>query len=829
MEHIRLLTDEQLKSELERSEYCEEKPCRDACPAHCSPADFIMAARIGEPGDYQRAAAEIMMANPFGGVCGLVCPDRFCMAACSHKDLDGPIDIPAVQATLVQKAKDLGRMPQVPPVEPSGHRVAVVGAGPAGLATASMLARKGHSVVVFDQQERPGGMCNLIPQHRLPRQVLDSDIQWQLNLGDITFQGGQRVDDPATLLEDGFEAVVVATGLDRPIGLGIRGEKRAVAGLAYLADPDAFPIKGHVVVVGGGATAVDCAVTARRRGATRVEMICLERWDEMPLTPLERQEIAEHHIDVNGRTRLTRIKKDAVGSIDWIKVQKVALAPNAPFSLAAIKPIRGSKAKRRDIDHVIIAIGARPGLQRADHERVFYAGDLATGPATVVECSASGKNVALQVDALLNSQPLPVIERPRKSETPVPGYSHTPVSLQTDFFGRSIRSPFLLSAAPPSDGLEQMRLAYEAGWAGGVMKTAFDNVPIHIPGEYMHVFDKYTWGNSDNVSGHSLDRVCQEIRQLVEEYPDRLTMASTGGPVTGDDDADKAIWQSNTRKLEAAGVMGIEYSLSCPQGGDGTEGDIVSQSPGLTAKIIDWVLQTGEPDVPKLFKLTAAVTSIEAIMAAIAEVLQRHPGKKAGVTLANTFPTVNFREGRKAHWEEAIVVGMSGRGVAPISNFTLSRVGAMGVYISGNGGPMDYLAAAHFLALGASSVQFCTIAMKQGYGIIRELESGLSHLLSERGISSVAELIGRTQPEPITDFMALSPVKKISQVDESLCLHCGNCTRCPYLAISLDENKLPVTDPSLCIGCSICVQKCFAGALYMRERTQEEADLLQED
>ena len=94
--------------------------------------------------------------------------------------------------------------------------------------------------------------------------------------------------------------------------------------------------------------------------------------------------------------------------------------------------------------------------------------------------------------------------------------------------------------------------------------------------------------------------------------------------------------------------MVIEYSLSCPQGGDGTEGAIVSQNAGLTAKIIDWIMETGDPQVPKLFKLTAAVTSIEVILRAIKQVLAKYPEKKAGVTLANTFPTLFFRPGQEA-------------------------------------------------------------------------------------------------------------------------------------------------------------------------------------
>jgi len=99
--------------------------------------------------------------------------------------------------------------------------------------------------------------------------------------------------------------------------------------------------------------------------------------------------------------------------------------------------------------------------------------------------------------------------------------------------------------------------------------------------------------------------------------------------------------------------MGIEYSLSCPQGGDGTEGDIVSQNAALTARIIEWILQVGDPDIPKLFKLTAAVTSIVPILRAIRKVLDAHPKSKAGITLANSFPTLGFRRLRVAAGKRA--------------------------------------------------------------------------------------------------------------------------------------------------------------------------------
>ncbi|MFA5141000.1 MAG: FAD-dependent oxidoreductase [Elusimicrobiota bacterium] len=816
------LTDARLREEIARCEYCAEKPCREACPADCSPADFIMAARLGRKSDFKRAAALIMGSNPLGGVCGAVCPDRHCMKACVHRTFDRAVDIPAVQATIVQRAKELGVMPEFRKAAAKGKKVAVVGAGPAGWAAAGTLAQMGYSVTLLEEKEA-GGMASLIPDSRLDKKVLETDLDFVRSLGDIRLKK-ERVASPAGLLKNGFDAVLVATGLSVPIRLGIKGEEKALAWTDYLRDPDRHTMKGkRVAIIGGGAVAVDCAETAVHQGAGHVEMFCLEKLSEMPLTAKERQVLFDIGVNVTCRVSATAL---AAGGLVFVKVE---LPKGKKFHPSLMRPVKGTEHERKDLGAVILAIGARPTFRPEAAKGVFYAGDLENGPTTVVEAAAAGKNAAMEIDSWLCGAKHPKPERKVKSRFILPGRCLKPVPLETDFFGRRILSPLLLSAAPPSDGYEQMRKAYEAGWAGGIMKTAFDNVPIHIPAEYMFAFTQDTYANCDNVSGHPLDRVCKEVERLRKEFPDRLTMASTGGPVSGNDGSDMKCWQSNTKKLESAGAMGIEYSLSCPQGGDGTKGDIVSQDAELTAKIIDWVMRVGDPAVPKLFKLTGAVTSIYPILAAIKEVLGRYPGKKAGVTLANTFPTLAFRPASKAAWDEGVVVGMSGEGVLPISYLSLANASRIHIAVSGNGGPMDYKGTADFLALGAKTVQFCTIAMKYGYGIVSELESGLSHLMEERGIRSMDRLIGRALPKPITGFMELSAVKKISAVRAELCQHCGNCTRCPYLAITLDKDKVPVTDPERCIGCSICTQKCFSGALYMRERTKKELAVLRED
>ena len=300
----KFLTDGQLRAELEKCEYCAEKPCKEACPADCSPADFIMALRVGAPSDYRRSAALIMGSNPLGGVCGAVCPDRHCMKACVHRTFDSAVNIPAVQATIIDKAKSLGVMPEFKTPESNGKKVAVLGAGPAGLGAAALLAQMGYQVEVYDRMEQPGGMCNLIPESRLPREVLTSDIEFLLTLGKISIKNAKWSD----AARKRYNAFLIATGLDEPFVPVIKNSETAIDWMKYLSNPGKYRLKGkRVAVIGGGAVALDCAEEVMQHGAVSVELVALEMWSEMPLTTKERTAIESSRIAVTGRVRVMEI------------------------------------------------------------------------------------------------------------------------------------------------------------------------------------------------------------------------------------------------------------------------------------------------------------------------------------------------------------------------------------------------------------------------------------------------------------------------------------------------------------------------------------------
>jgi hypothetical protein len=395
-----------------------------------------------------------------------------------------------------------------------------------------VLGRKGYKVDIYEERKDLGGACNLIPEYRLDRNMLNKDTEFISELGDITINTERGVEDISELYEKGekgekgYDGIIVAAGLWSPILPGAENEEKVLNSLDYLESPGQYELSGRVAIIGGGAVALDCATTAKAKGAKEVEMFALETVSELPLTPREREEILEYDIEVSGRTKVKKINMSG----DTVPTIKVELKGDV-FNLADLEELKTSSQSRNDIDHVIVAVGNRAKLpifsdeelsgKQISDKNVILAGDCDNGPTTVVEAVASGKNAALKLDSDIFSDNVSgkasgnaiEVKDPTRTVSALDGYIKTPVSLETDFFGRKIDTPFLLSAAPPSDGYEQMKKAYEAGWSGGVLKTSFASGPIHIPGEYMHAFNDTTYGNCDNVSGHLLDRVCGEIKK----------------------------------------------------------------------------------------------------------------------------------------------------------------------------------------------------------------------------------------------------------------------------------------------------------------------------
>ena len=281
------LTRTQALVEAERCLYCYDAPCATACPTGIDVPSFIR--RIADD-NLRGAATTILEANPLGGTCARVCPTEvLCEQVCVRHHQGGhqqgqPVAIGRLQRYAVDSVMDQPIGSLLPSAAPTGKAVAVVGAGPAGLACAVGLARLGHAVVLHDAQAKGGGLNEYgLATYKVADGFARRELDWLLGVGQITLKTDWRLETPEQLavLRRDFGAVFLAVGLATTQGLGIPGEDLAgvrdavdfIADLRQAADPAQLPIGRRVVVIGGGMTAVDAAVQSRLLGAEQVHMV----------------------------------------------------------------------------------------------------------------------------------------------------------------------------------------------------------------------------------------------------------------------------------------------------------------------------------------------------------------------------------------------------------------------------------------------------------------------------------------------------------------------------------------------------------------------------
>jgi glutamate synthase (NADPH/NADH) small chain len=292
------LTPGQALMEAERCLYCFDAPCATACPTGIDVPGFIR--RISD-GNLRGAAQLILDANPLGGTCARVCPTEvLCEQVCVRNTQQGqPVAIGRLQRVAVDAAMQRPANQLLSRAASTGQRVAVVGAGPAGLACAVVLARQGHSVVLHDARPKAGGLNEYgLATYKVPGNFAQDEVDWLMGVGGITWQADWRLADASQLatLRANYAAVYLAIGLGKTAALGVPGEDLAgvrdavdfIAELRQAADKSTLPIGRRVVVIGGGMTAVDAAVQSKLLGAEEVHMVYRRGPEAMGASPAER-------------------------------------------------------------------------------------------------------------------------------------------------------------------------------------------------------------------------------------------------------------------------------------------------------------------------------------------------------------------------------------------------------------------------------------------------------------------------------------------------------------------------------------------------------------
>ena len=245
---------------------------------------------------------------------------------------------------------------------------------------------------MFESFEKIGGALNLIPDKRLPFEVIAKDWSFIDDPDMIELRLNTPVNNPAALLEQDFDGVIVATGEPEGINLGIDGEEHAVSYLDYLRHPEHYAARGNIAVIGGGAVATDCALTAVNNGAENVEMFVRRRVSDMRVTGEERKSLLDAGVDLTTMTKIKKIGADG----DYLTLYT---AKNR-FNRGKLEEIPDTTIARPGFSLVIKAIGSTAPRQ-PDTDRVIYAGDCKHGGSTIVEALASGKTAACSLDEKL--------------------------------------------------------------------------------------------------------------------------------------------------------------------------------------------------------------------------------------------------------------------------------------------------------------------------------------------------------------------------------------------------------------------------------------------
>ena len=390
-------------------------PCNAGCPAGENIQAWLA---LVEDGHDEEAWRTLTADNPMPAIHGRVCYHP-CETACNRAQLDGAVSVHAVERHLGDLAIERGwRFER--PAERTGRRVLVVGSGPSGLSAAYHLARRGHDVVVRDHGAEPGGMMRYgIPAYRLPREVLDAEVDRIRDLG-VTFEQGHRVEDlEAERRAGGFDAVFVAVGahLSKRVDIPNADAGRVLDAVTFLrgvASGERDSVRGRVAVYGGGNTAFDAARVARRLGADDTVIVYRRTREQMPAHEEEALDAEEEGIRVNWLRTIASMGEDdltvevqeldedgrphGTGRFETLEADTVILALGQESDTGFLHAVPGVRFDRDvvEVSPTTLMTGA-PG--------VFAGGDAVPSERTVTVGVGHGKQAALSIDAWLRGLP----------------------------------------------------------------------------------------------------------------------------------------------------------------------------------------------------------------------------------------------------------------------------------------------------------------------------------------------------------------------------------------------------------------------------------------
>ncbi|MEO1530812.1 MAG: NAD(P)-dependent oxidoreductase [Pseudomonadota bacterium] len=407
----------------DRCYFCHDAPCITACPTAIDIPLFIRQIATGRPVE---AAQTIFDANILGGMCARVCPtETLCEKACVREAAEGkPVQIGRLQRFATDAQMATGKHPFTR-AAPTGRRIAIVGAGPAGLAAAHRLAMLGHDVTLHDARPKPGGLNEYgIAAYKTAGGFAQAEVDWLLEIGGITIRHGSALGRDITLaaLQEGHDAVLLALGLGGVNALGAEGDDATgvadavdfIADLRQAGDLTALPVGRRVVVIGGGMTAIDAAVQSKLLGAETVTLVYRRGPESMPASEKEQRQAAAKGVAFRHWAKPVAIH--ANGAVQGIEFEYTRSGENGclegtgeTFRLDADQILRAIGQTLEDDPVNFSGLRLQQGRVYTDTEGrtslpgVWAAGDCtATGDDLTVTAVAQGRDAAMSIHRSLS-------------------------------------------------------------------------------------------------------------------------------------------------------------------------------------------------------------------------------------------------------------------------------------------------------------------------------------------------------------------------------------------------------------------------------------------
>lgn len=407
-------------------------PCKTKCPAHISIQGYIKKAAQGK---YDEALKVIKRDNPFPAVCGRICP-RSCESECTRGSVDEALAIDDIKKYIADWDLKAEKRYKPEIFEKHDEKIAVIGAGPAGLSCAYYLAVEGYKVTVFEKEKVLGGMLTMgIPSFRLDKDVISAEIDVIRELG-VQFRTGVNIGKDVTLADlrrEGFKAFYIAIGAQAGRKLGIEGEDLSgvVSGIDFLRNvalSEKSRLEGRVVVIGGGNVAIDVARTALRLGPASVGMFCLESKSEMPALPEEQEEATGEGVTINNSWGPKRVigENGKVTGVEFKRCVSV-FDENGKFC----PKYDENETITVPCEHILVSVGqamdwgkllesskaeltprrtlnVHPISFQTGEKDVFAGGDAVTGPKFAIDAIAAGKQGAISIHRFVQGRGLTV-------------------------------------------------------------------------------------------------------------------------------------------------------------------------------------------------------------------------------------------------------------------------------------------------------------------------------------------------------------------------------------------------------------------------------------